>query len=106
MDSSFLASFSQQERTGQVGKNVHRIRNRKTHEVQGRAIMQPPDLQADDWHTKRKEDLEMERRQLLLFAASITDLNKQGPKHHLVSLATPWQDVQDLILELDKSITP
>ena len=68
--------------------------------------MQPPDLQADDWHTKKKEDLEMERRQLLLFAATITDPNKQGAKHQLVNLSSPWQDIQDLILELDKSITP
>ena len=68
--------------------------------------MQPPDLQADDWDTKKKEELDTERRQLLLFAASITDPIKQGSKHQLVSLSAPWQDIQDLILELDQSITP
>ena len=55
---------------------------------------------------KRKEELDMERRQLALFAASIMDRDKQGSKHQLVALISPWQDVQDLILELGKSITP
>ena len=68
--------------------------------------MQPPDLLADDWYSKKKEDLDAERRQLLLFAASITDPTKQGSKHQLVSLSSPWQDIQDSILELNQSVTP
>ena len=67
--------------------------------------MDPPDL-SDDWESQPKEELEMKRRQLLLFAASITDESKQGSKQQLITLTKPLEDLQDAIIGLDQAITP
>ena len=61
--------------------------------------MNPPYLK-DDWETAKKEDCEMERRQLLFFTASVADANKTGTKAQLMALIKPWEEIQDTVLEL------
>ena len=61
--------------------------------------MNPPALK-DDWETAKKEDREMERRQLLFYAASIADSSRTGTKAQLMALIKPWEEIQDTVLEI------
>ena len=67
--------------------------------------MQPPDL-AEEWEGKLREDGEAERRQLLLYAASVVDPKKQGSKHQLLSAVATWEKIQDGIIDLSDGLTP
>ena len=66
--------------------------------------MEPPDLD-DDWEKKQKEDREAERRQIMMFAASI-DPVKQGTKYQLLSAFKTWEKIQDSILDQIEGLTP
>lgn len=65
--------------------------------------MNPPDLK-DDWTTAKKENQEMERRQLLMFGTSIVDSAKAGTKAQLMALLRPWEDIQDTVLALEEGL--
>ena len=68
-------------------------------------MMLPPDLAAD-WEGKTREDQEAERRQLLLYTATVVDPKKQGSKHQLLSAVSTWEKLQDAILDLGDGLTP
>ena len=67
--------------------------------------MDPPDI-AEDWEGKTKEDRDAERRQLLMFAATVTEPTKQGTKHQLLCAFRTWEKIQDSILDQVEGLSP
>ena len=67
--------------------------------------MQAPDL-SEDWEGKLLQDRETERRQLLMYAATVVEPTKQGSKHQLLSAISIWEKIQDAIICMSEGLTP